>query len=69
MFSVFSEVESIENVVVDTSDMVGLVLEALEVERFVGSSGDDSVWDAVCAGVELLGKVETLDVVTSVSVV
>ena len=42
MFSVFPEVESVENAGVDTSDMVGLVLEALKVERFVVSSGDDS---------------------------
>ena len=69
MFSVFPEVESVENAAVDTSDMVGLVLEALKVERFVVSSGDDSAWDIVCAGVEPLVEVEKLDVVTSVSVV
>ena len=61
--------ESVENAAVDTSDMVGLVLEALEVERFIVSSGDDSAWYTVCAGVEPLGEVEKLDVVTSVSVV
>lgn len=69
MFSVFPEVESVENPAVDTSDMVGLVLEALEEERLVVSSGDDSTWDTVCAGAEPLGEVEKLDVVTSVRVV
>ena len=37
------------------------------MERFVVSSGDDSAWDTVCAGIEPLGEVEKLDVVTSVS--
>ena len=69
MVSVFPDLKSVENANVDTSDMVGLVLEALEVERFVISSGDDVPWDTVCAGVEPLWEVEKRDVVTSVSVV
>ena len=69
MVSVFPDMESVGNVSVDTSDMVGLVLVALEVERFVVSTADDVPWNAVCEGAEPLGEVEKLDVVTSVCVV
>ena len=68
MVSVFTEVESVDNGAVGTSDMVGSLLVSLEVNRLVVSSGDDVPWDTVCSGVELLGEVENLDVVTSVSV-
>ena len=67
--SVFPEEESVVKSAVDTSDMVVLVLESLEVDRLVVSSGVDVPWDAVCEGFEPLGEGEKLDMVTSVCVV
>ena len=64
-----SELESVESIDVDTSDVVGLVLMTVGVDMLVVSPGDDIPWDTVCAGFESIGKGEKLDMVTSVSVV
>lgn len=69
MVSIFPDVVSAENAAVEKSDMVGLVLETLRVERLVFPSGDDCAWDTVCAGDGPLGEVEKLDLITSGSVV
>ena len=64
-----SELESVESIDVDTSDVVGLVLMTVGVDMLVVSPGDDISWDTVCPGFESIGKAEKLDMVTSVSVV
>ena len=68
MVSVFPELESVESAAVGTSDEAGLVW-ITEEDRLAVSPGDDIRWDTVCAGVEPLGEVENVDVVTSVCVI
>ena len=51
-----------------TSDEAGLVWITVE-DRLAVSPVDDVPWDAVSAGVEPLGEVENVDVVTVVCVV
>ena len=61
--------ESVDNVAVGASDRVVLVFVMTEVNKLVVSSGVDVSWDAVSAGVEPLGEVGNVDVVTAVCVV
>ena len=68
MVSVFPELESVESAAVGTSDGVGLVLITVE-DKLAVSPGEDVNWDTVCAGVEPLGEVENVNMVTSVCVV
>ena len=64
-----SELESVESVAFDSSDVIGLVLMTIEVDMLFVSAGDDVPWDTVCAGFESTGEAEKLDMVTSVSVI